>query len=330
MEKIDFVISWVDGNDKEWQKEREKYIVENNNDNSDVRYRNWDNLKYWFRGVEKFAPFVNKIYFITYGHLPEWLNVNNPKLVIVNHKDYIPEKYLPTFNSHTIELNLHRIKGLSENFVYFNDDMFLNDYVKEKDFFKNGLPVDSAIFSPYIPKKYDDMNILCWNMIGIINKNFSKKQFVKENFFKVYNFKYGRKLIRTILISPWPNFTGFYESHLPNSYCKSVLEEVWKKEYEILDMTSKDKFRNIKTHVNQWLFRYWQLASGKFTPRKANIGQYFDLSNKFDKSKQSIEKQKYKMICLNDTEQVEDFEIKKQILKEIFERKLPQKSTYEK
>ena len=113
MEKIDFVISWVDGNDKEWQKEREKYIVENNNDNSDVRYRNWDNLKYWFRGVEKFAPFVNKIYFITYGHLPEWLNVNNPKLVIVNHKDYIPEKYLPTFNSHTIELNLHRIKGLS-------------------------------------------------------------------------------------------------------------------------------------------------------------------------------------------------------------------------
>ena len=113
MEKIDFVISWVDGNDKEWQKEREKYIVENNNDNSDVRYRNWDNLKYWFRGVEKFAPFVNKIYFITYGHLPEWLNVNNPKLVIVNHKDYIPEKYLPTFNSHTIELILHRIKVLS-------------------------------------------------------------------------------------------------------------------------------------------------------------------------------------------------------------------------
>lgn len=330
MEKIDFVISWVDGNDKEWKKEREKYTVEDNNDNSDVRYRDWDNLKYWFRGVEKFAPFVNKIYFITYGHLPEWLNINNPKLVIVNHKDYIPEKYLPTFNSHTIELNLHRIKGLSENFVYFNDDMFLNDYVEEKDFFKKGLPADSAIFSPYIPRKYDDINILCWNMIGIINENFNKKQFVKENFFKVYNFKYGRKLLRTILMTSWPSFIGFYESHLPNSYCKSTLEEVWNKQYEILDMSSIDKFRNIKTNINQWTFRYWQFASGKFAPRKINIGKYFDLSNKFEKAIKAIEKQKYKMICLNDTEGVKDFEIKKQRLKETFEKKLPQKSMFEK
>ncbi|WP_331836427.1 hypothetical protein [Erysipelothrix piscisicarius] len=69
---------------------------------------------------------VNNVYLITYGHLPDFLNVDHPKLKIINHTDYIPSDYLPTFSSHTIELNMHRIEGLSEHFVYFNDDMFLN------------------------------------------------------------------------------------------------------------------------------------------------------------------------------------------------------------
>ena len=107
--KIDFVITWVDGNDPKWQKENN--IVLNSNEEIDKeRYRDWDNLKYIFRGIEKNAPWVNKIYFITWGHLPKWLNIENEKLIIVNHKDYIPKKYLPTYSSHVLELNLHRIK----------------------------------------------------------------------------------------------------------------------------------------------------------------------------------------------------------------------------
>ena len=107
---IDFVIIWVDGNDKQWQAEKAKYDGKTvTNANSEVRFRDWDNLQYWFRGVEKFAPWVNKIHFVTWGHLPKWLDTTNPKLNIVNHKDYIPSKYLPTFNSHTIELNLSLI-----------------------------------------------------------------------------------------------------------------------------------------------------------------------------------------------------------------------------
>ena len=102
---IDFVVTWVDGNDPAWQQEKQKYTAVN----ADVRvnrYREWDQLKYWFRAVEKYAPWVNKIHFVTWGHLPEWLDTTNPKLNIVNHKDYIPEEYLPTFSSHTIELHL--------------------------------------------------------------------------------------------------------------------------------------------------------------------------------------------------------------------------------
>ena len=79
---------------------------------------------------------------MTWGHLPEWLDTTNPKLHIVNHKDYIPEEFLPTFNANTIELNLHRIEGLADQFVYFNDDMFVTNYVKPAEFFKNGIPRD--------------------------------------------------------------------------------------------------------------------------------------------------------------------------------------------
>ncbi|MFQ7768319.1 MAG: hypothetical protein ACLRIL_08645 [Fusicatenibacter saccharivorans] len=94
-------------------------------DNSTSRYRDWDILKYWFRGVEKFAPWVNQIHFVTYGHVPDWLNEKHSKLHIVKHEDFIPQEFRPTFSSHPIEWNFHRIEWLTENFVYFNDDMFL-------------------------------------------------------------------------------------------------------------------------------------------------------------------------------------------------------------
>lgn len=133
---IDFVILWVDDQDPIWIEDKNKYKgQQGNHTNNEVRYRDWQNLKYWFRAVEKYAPWVGKIHFVTCGQKPEWLNINHPKLNLVDHKDYIDEKYLPTFSSHVIELNLHRIPDLTEKFVYFNDDMFLNDYVKPEDFF---------------------------------------------------------------------------------------------------------------------------------------------------------------------------------------------------
>ena len=143
--EIDFVIAWVDGSDPNWQKEKQKHLAEFLKDESvvdqgDYRYRDWDLLQYWFRSVEKYAPWVRKVHFVTCGQIPIWLNVNHPKLHIVNHEDYIPQEYLPTFNSHTIELNMHRIDGLSEQFVYFNDDMYITQRVAPTDFFMNGLP----------------------------------------------------------------------------------------------------------------------------------------------------------------------------------------------
>ena len=68
--------------------------------------------------MEQYAPWVNKVYLVTNGTFPEWVNAECPKLVLVRHEDYIPEKFLPTFSSHTIELNMDKIPGLSEHFVY--------------------------------------------------------------------------------------------------------------------------------------------------------------------------------------------------------------------
>ena len=150
--EMDFVIAWVDGNDPAWQKEKRKteHVPEATAeaDDRDERYRDWDNLQYWFRGVEQFAPWVRKIHFVTWGHLPKWLNTEHPKLHIVKHEDFIPSEFLPTFNSHTIEWNFHRIPGLSERFVYFNDDMFLLNQIHPENFFIGEKPVDMLALQP--------------------------------------------------------------------------------------------------------------------------------------------------------------------------------------
>lgn len=329
---IDFVIAWVDGNDKEWLKEKAKYdpSIDLTQDNLSARYRDWDNLQYWFRAVEKYAPWVHKIYFLTWGHIPSWLNTKNEKLVIVNHKDYIPEEYLPTFNSHTIELNMHRIKGLSEHFVYFNDDMFITKPVKEEDFFKDGKPCDEFIldaiyFAPSSAGAYNG------NDLEIINKHFNKKkQFKKYKFSQYINLKYGLKnLYRTIVLMQWPWYTGFRYNHLPTSFLKSTLEKVWEEEEEVLNETCKDKFRS-KRNVNQWLFKFWQLADGNFYPRRYNFGKAFHLKKKVNNELiNAIKTNKYGMVCINDTAKTENFEEHKNAVIEAFQTILPNKSSFE-
>ncbi|HGC4152438.1 TPA: Stealth CR1 domain-containing protein, partial [Escherichia coli] len=145
---IDIVIPWVDSSDPKWQEDYMKFACEQRNVDANIhRYRDNGLLKFWFRGIEKNAPWIRKVHFITYGHVPAWLKQDHPKLHIVKHSDYIPQKYLPTFNSHVIELNLHKIDGLSDKFIYYNDDTFLINPVDESFYFKNGKPRDCAILN---------------------------------------------------------------------------------------------------------------------------------------------------------------------------------------
>lgn len=330
MTKIDFVIPWVDGSDPEWQKEKYKYEKQIKGDSRDIRYRDLDNLRYWFRGVEKFAPWVNKIHFITWGHLPKWLNVSHPKLNIVYHDDYIPSEYLPTFSTRPIELNLHRIKGLSEHFVYFNDDMFITQPTEKSDFFKKGLPRDVAVLRPLISnfRKSTMANIA--NVMEIINTTYEKNKVIKQNFSKWFNLTYRKFLISTLLMLPYRHFAGFLNLHLPNSYLKSTFKELWKDEYEVLDSTCKNKFRT-GNDVNQQLPKYKQLVEGKFSPRSPNMGRTFHFKNDNSDIVNCITKQSYKLICINDngSEKVKNFDKQKQVIINAFESILPGKSSFE-
>lgn len=328
-DKIDFVIIWVDGSDPEWLKEKEKYDTNKNCDSRNIRYRDWDNLQYWFRGIEKFAPWVNKVHFVTCGHLPKWLNTNHPKLNIVKHSDYIPEEYLPTFSSHVIELNLHRIKGLAEKFVYFNDDTFIIDNVNKEDFFKNGLPTDVGILSEVSTKDLKMFSIY-YNNLAIINSNFKKSE-VLQNRKNWFNLKYGKHLIRTILAYPWRNFIGFYNCHCPQPYLKETFYSVWNTASDNLIKTCKNKFRD-SCDVNQYLFRYWQLCSNKFSPRKISFSKSFTLTDDDTKILTTIKNKKFKTICINDSSEIsnENFNKFKSEIKYEFEQILPEKSSFEK
>ena len=330
-EKIDFVIIWVDGGDAEWRKEKNKYAgIPNEETNGDARFRDWDNLKYWFRGVEKFAPWVDNIYFVTCGHYPKWLNLNHPKLKFVKHDEYIPKEYLPTFSSHTIELNLHRIKGLSEKIVYFNDDMFLISPVQKSDFFENEKPRYVLQHEVFVPNQDNDFfqHIIINNMT-IINKYFDKSTSIKKNFGKWFSFKNSFKYnAKNILLLPWKKFSCFIDTHTPSPLLKSTMEELWNKEFSILDKTSKDKFRQMDG-VNQYLFKNYDIARGNFEVTSAKDFEYYDVKEDNTKLIDTIINQSKKIICVNDTTNKFDFETAKKEINDAFEKILPDKSEFE-
>lgn len=173
----------MDGNDPAWQKEKRKTEhvpeVTAEADDRNERYRDWDNLQYWFRGVEQFAPWVRKIHFVTWGHFPKWLNTEHPKLHIVKHEDFIPSEFLPTLipiPSNGIFTGL----GLSERFVYFNDDMFLLNQIHPENFFIGEKPWICWPCSPDVANTDNEvMPYIYLNNAMLLAKYFKKYENMK-------------------------------------------------------------------------------------------------------------------------------------------------------
>lgn len=328
--EIDFVIPWVDGSDPDWCEKKAKYSgLNTGNGNIAARFRDWEILKYWFRAVEKYAPWVRCIYFVTDNQKPEWLNLDHPKLRWVKHTDYIPEEYLPTFCSRTIELNFHRIEGLAEQFVYFNDDMFLNAAVKPEDFFVNGKPCDSAIFTAFTSCDASDTYIHAQcNVMAVINSHFHKREVLKKHWCKFYNLLYGKYLVKNIYFSAIKWFSNFQNGHIPSSMLKSTYEEVWQKETTLLHKTSENKFHSM-SDVNQYIMSYYNICSGRFVPRSPHFGKCYGIERDDQEMIADILKGKHKVICVNDHPYVTDYEAEKAKLIEVFEKKFPQKSSFE-
>ncbi len=324
-EKIDIVILWVDGNDEKWLEEKNKYM-QIKGDSGINRFRDCDNLQYLFRGIEKYASWVNNVFFITWGHLPKWLNKDNPKLKIIKHEDFIPKEYLPTFNSNVIETNIHRIENLSSKFILFNDDLFILRKLIPQDFFENNLPKDMYI--EYLKKNSSRRhNVLRNNYSNIIKKYFNKKEYVKKHFFKIFNLRYGFKNFETLKMLKYKEFKDIYTQHLTQPFIKDTFYEVWNKESERLDEACHNKFR-ADSDIGYAICRYWQILSGKFVPTK-RIGKYYIMKNDNKKLIKAIRSRKYKIICINDAKTDIDFEKAKQEINNALSEVFKEKSTFE-
>jgi len=131
---ISIIYTWVDGSDIDFLDVKSKYNGGVREFNS--RDRSADELRYSIRSLEKYMPWFNgTIHIATFNQIPKWLDTSNPRIKMVFHKDFIPEHYYPTFDSNTIEMFLDKIPGLTERFLYFNDDIFLNNYIHPCFFF---------------------------------------------------------------------------------------------------------------------------------------------------------------------------------------------------
>ena len=329
MAKIDLICPWLDEKDPAWQQERNQYASPELY-NSECMFREWELMRYWFRGVERALPWIRKVHFVTWGHLPPWLNTEHPKLNIVRHEEFIPKAYLPTFNSIVISVNIHRIPGLAEQFIYTNDDFYFLDRVTPEEYFQNGLPCDQLHIKPITEVCTDNFGYILWNNISCLNEHFDLRTCMAQHKDQWFADCYSDKVLAdNRMAASLRHFPGFDCPHLPQPYLKSSFTAVWEKAHARLNYACKQKFRTWSAH-SEWLMRYWQLASGNFVPYVRQGGRAISLNLEKEKIKETLLSTKNRVICLNDGDQTMDFISRREYLKKLFERVLPQKSAFEK
>lgn len=341
MEKIDFVLTWVDGSDKAWLATKRKYessvvalATSNPEVNDDCRYRDYGLLKYLFRGVERFAPWVNRMFFVTCGQKPDWLDESNPKLRLVDHKEYIPSDYLPTFQSNTIELNLHRIPDLSEHFVLINDDMFFLRPVQPEFFFKKGLPVLPCDLAIPTWLGWGHSSRILVNNCGVLKRSLDVNHLVWKHFWKyadvgALGFTRAAKNLMSFAVNRV--FIPGTFGHLPLPHLKSTLDEIWRKNPQIMDLATRNKFRNDNS-VNQWLACAWNMVSGQFYPaNEKRRGQLITIdSNSVSQICNIITRQSFPQLCISDRENTPNLDQCFSEVAKAFDKLLPEKSSFEK
>lgn len=137
---IDIVYTWVDGGDTSWRARRDEFSGRGGSSaEADERFRQQDELRFSLRSVASFAPWVRHIWIVTDRQRPRWLRMDHPDVTVVDHREIAPFPVsLPVFNSHAIEAWLHRIPGLTDSFLYLNDDVFFGRPVSPEQFFAPG------------------------------------------------------------------------------------------------------------------------------------------------------------------------------------------------
>ena len=243
--QIDAVITWVDGNDPKHQLKLEQALGGKSRKKipgaDNTRFGNANELKYCLLSILTFAPFIRKIFIVTDEQDPNvipFIKQDFPERVndirIVDHQEIFRgyEKYLPTFNSRSIESVIWRIEGMADNFVFFSDDMFLVKEIKPEDLFVQNRPVmrGTWLLTPVLRK--------AWNSL---RKGVNKNILNNPDFQPKPSFHFGQWNAAALLGFKW---RYFFSSHTPHAVSKKTLETYFKENPEILENQISYKFRH--------------------------------------------------------------------------------------
>lgn len=294
---IDLVVPYVNCNDRHWVRDFAEYTGIRIPNPS--RYRSWGTLKYLFRGVSEYLPFVRQIVLLVAkpSQVPSWVNTETVR--VVYHKEFIPKEFLPTFNSCTIESYLWKIPDLAEKIIYINDDMFPTGLMEETDFFTDNTP-HISFTKPYEYSPKTMYQAQCRSGIDLITKALDLPSFEKG------------KITRPQHIS-----TAFIRDNMLK--VGELCEEA------IAPTTSRMR---LTKNVNQYIYAYYQYFTNDYINETISY-KYFELTEKnWDTIKEAILSSTYQMICLNDTS-AKDYEKVKILLHKCFEQKFISRCKYE-
>jgi hypothetical protein len=313
-EPIDVVYTWVASGDRKWQAKREEWAGRQNIRSesawNDERYLDREELRYSLRSVWLYAPFVRNIFIVTAGHLPDWLNSGHHDIHVVSHDEIFPNpSALPTFNSHAIEACLHRIPGLSENFIYFNDDVFLGRESTVGTFFsKAGL-----IKSRFSPSSFTAATEPGASAIPTDWASYNATRLIAKDF----GLFFDRKM-----------------KHVPMPMKRSLLQEI---EERYPDLVQKTRFARFRSHsdvsIPSMLAHYYGIATKRAIEVENRRGEYVYADtgrSDFEAKLSAITSNDPMFVCLNVTRH-SDIELDRQaaLLQDFLHKRYPVASPFE-
>ena len=308
---IDLVYLWVDGSDPRWLVKHNACIgktEERSTVNCKGRYADNDELKYSLRSVEMYAPWVRKIFIVTDEQVPLWLDTSNPRIRVVDHKEIMPEVCLPCFNATVIEHFLWNIPGLSEHFLFANDDMLINRSLSPSFFFADdGLPVirlnHSGLRNFYLAFKKKFLGIKFKNYVQIV-----------YNAAKLVETKYGV-------------FYGCKTHHNIDAYLKSDYQRIEEMFKEEIEPTLGNHVRS-ENDIQRSLYAYVAMAEKRCHPVYVDRKTSFRFHIQNMKHYNMLEEYNPMLFCMNDSEYATDDDRRK--VTEFLKRRFPDKSEFEK
>lgn len=317
MREIDIVVTYLDENKGNWRKDsslRKEYEIikgiqnkENRQAFGEERIRNWNTLRYWLRGVEKNCDWVRNVIIVVYdkNQVPEWVNQENSRLIIVEHKDYIEKDILPCYNAIEIKFYLCKIDRLSDKYVVSDDDYYFINKTDKSMFFRGNKTVQIDSTLPY--REFGDNYLKASDGVfyQMLNNNFRfEKRYMGENKVK------------------------YWISHLPEARDKLFEQRMIEENKELF----KEPFKRSR-------FRHKDQYTSDIFPDILRITGNCVLSKEFKEKckyvtlKSDVDFNQYKdccIVCFNDTEQLDNFYATQKKLLEFLESKLPEKCSFEK